>query len=122
MNQQPTHVRIVQRPIGVAPEWVRDAWIGCTLPLIGGEQTQIECVDASSAPMSCWSFWIAKLTGRTFKMAGFTAPSKTAIGILAAKSPEAAEWWRTNLPQFANAELGFVFDSPVCEPVTGPWR
>lgn len=118
----PTHVRILNRPCGVAPEWVRDAWIGCLLPLVEGECGWVECVDVSKAPMSRLSFWIARLSGRTFRMAGFAVPSKTVIGILALKSPEAAEWWRTNLPQFAEAELGFVFDSQACEPVTGPWR
>ncbi|MNT70125.1 hypothetical protein D3C72_2084810 [compost metagenome] len=76
----------------------------------------------SNAPMSRLSCWIARILGRTFKVSGFTVPSMTAIGILEARSPEAAEWWRANLPQFANAELGFVFDGPACEPISGPWR
>jgi hypothetical protein len=46
---------------------------------------------------------------------GYTVESKVAIELLAARSPEAAQWWHQNTPQFAEPGRYFMFAADSCE-------
>ena len=91
MAQERT-VTIMATPIGEAPEWVREAWIGVTLPYrsMGICDTGILSGRRVPAFMSYLVDWDA------------------AMGALARHSPEAVEWWRANTPWLP----GFCFDDP----------
>jgi hypothetical protein len=39
----------------------------------------------------------------------------TAVSILSIKHPEAAAWWRENVPHLMGKT--FIFDEPACKPV-----
>ncbi|MFG1348557.1 hypothetical protein [Xanthobacter autotrophicus] len=106
---------IARRPIGEAPEWVRDAWISLSLPCAAGK------------PRSCWTFGVlgrpqgilgqiwGVLAGRSVRVEGYPVNAKTAVDLLAETQPAAAEWWRHNTPWFMDGKSYFIFDAAACE-------
>lgn len=79
-------VRITKVPDGPAPEWVRKAWVGMILV---GEATSPDSVEADFA------------TGVPIENrgAGFAVCTDVAIELLSEKSPDAADWFRKNVPE-----------------------
>jgi hypothetical protein len=83
-------IRILATPPGDAPDWVRQAWIGLTLPL------------APDAP-----------AGQDLVY------SHEAVAVLAKANPKAADWWRKNFPRACGANgITFAFAQNVYEKVT----
>jgi hypothetical protein len=68
-----------------------------------------------SGPKSSLGKWFAVLFGRAQKKVGYLAGSRIAIDLLAARSPEAASWWRQNTPQFTKSGRYFIFAAESCE-------
>jgi len=119
-------VRIVRAPIGEAPDWVREAWIGLDLPLAHPHEISVETGGVLSGPWTTPGYWWAKLTRRLHQTTGWVVHSARAIDLLEATQPEAARWWRVNAPRFCEADGEFIFDSPACDasldPIPGsPW-
>ena len=96
-------VQVVGRPSGEAPEWVRDAWIGCVLPLS-------EVLEMALLPT------VGVLSGKRVHSendGGYRIDSDAAVQILREEHPEAAQWW-------VNQGFGFpgrvlVFGKQFCE-------
>jgi len=108
-------VRIVARPIGEAPEWVRDAWIGLEIPLLcSGERTS-EGVGVLSGPRSFLAQLGDWLRGRSMNVSGYVVNARTAVDLLEAHSPKAAEWWWANTAHLLDGRSAFLFDTPACE-------
>lgn len=109
------HIIITRRPIGEAPEWVRDAWIGMTLPALHAEQRRWRGVGVLSGPnnpfLLCW----AVLRGRTIPVSGYAVDPELAVSLLAEKNPSAAQWWRENTPKLIASGRAFIFDTEACE-------
>jgi hypothetical protein len=108
-------VRIKRRPIGEAPEWVRDAWIGLRLPVVKPRQAKWRTVGVVTGPRSILSQFVALACGRTDRIAGYNVDAKTAVDLLEVANPEAAEWWRTNARNLLNGRRRFVFDQEACD-------
>jgi hypothetical protein len=108
-------IQIVHRPDGEAPKWVRDAWIGAVLPLLIDEPVTIESVGVLTGPRSWWGLWWHRLTGRTERMTGYEVNAAAAVVIVAARSPEAARWWREHVPHMLDGVQSFLFDLPACQ-------
>lgn len=108
--------KIIYRPIGEAPEWVRDAWIGLSLPLASKRLRNRRGLGILSGPSGFFSQLWAILTGKSFKVVGYAVNAKTAVECLARVHPEAASWWRENTPALLNGRRYFVFDADACEP------
>lgn len=117
-------ITIVRRPIGEAPDWVKDAWIGLSLPVAIPEQRTLSTVGVLSRPKTRLHFWWAALRGRTEKVTGFIVDARRAITLLSAVRPDAADWWVENAPYFAAGEEMFIFDAACCEVTAtrGPWE
>lgn len=113
-------VRIVRAPVGEAPSWVREAWIGLELPLADLAEVSIETVGVLTGPFSPLGYGWAKVRGRLHRTTGYAVRSARAIDILARSRPDAAEWWRTNTPRFCQPGELFIFDTPACEPSPEP--
>jgi hypothetical protein len=105
-RKQVIRIRIHSTPPGEAPEHVRSAWIGLELPLIPGETgpRPVEQVEVLSM----------QKIGATM---GYLVDGKRAIELLAARSTEAAAWWKENCAAFLEANGCFVFPPEVCERV-----
>jgi hypothetical protein len=114
----PVAVAIVRAPIGEAPDWVREAWIGLRLP-IGhpAHAVRVRGVGVLSVPRSRLGWWWAAITGRAQTIEGYLVPSAEAIALLADHRPEAAAWWRSNTPWFSCPGQQFLFDTPACAPI-----
>jgi hypothetical protein len=97
-------IRITGTPPGEAPEHVRSAWIGLELPLSPGETglRTTEQVEVLSLR-------------KTGAMSGYVVDGNKAVELLAARSPEAAEWWRQNCAAFLKANGCLIFPPDVCE-------
>lgn len=119
-------VRIIQAPIGEAPEWVREAWVGLELPLVERHEITAETGGVLTGPTSLIGYWWARLRGKLHSTTGYTVRSARAIELLERTRPDAANWWRTHAPRFCDPNEGFIFDSPACEPspesiANAPW-
>jgi hypothetical protein len=109
-------VRIVQAPIGPAPLTIRQAWIGCILPV-------------ADRKFGSPSWWLAALrfSGRettrldyllSFRFVrGYPVRVLDAIEILEIHDPVAARWWRENTPHLIVPRGLFLFDSAACQEV-----
>jgi hypothetical protein len=60
---QPAAVKIVRPPVGEAPVWVREAWVGLVVPLKEPSLTTIPSVGVLSGPKSALASLWASLTG-----------------------------------------------------------
>jgi len=109
------NIKIVRRPIGEAPEWVRDAWIGLSLPLAVKREHSWRGVGVLSGP----SRWLPQLwalaTGKTEKFEGYLVNAQAAVDLLAEVNPGAAAWWRKQTPELLNGKRCFVFDASAGE-------
>ncbi|MCX6721848.1 MAG: hypothetical protein NTY04_01510, partial [Candidatus Staskawiczbacteria bacterium] len=75
-------IRIVRMPAGEAPPWVRQAWVGLTLPC---------CSEMAFFPSS------GVVTDKPVKdRLGVSVPHKEALEILKKRSPKAASWWKSS--------------------------
>lgn len=114
----PGMVRIVRAPIGEAPDWVRQAWIGLELPVKTGRGLRRwRSIGVLTGPRSILGQLWARLLGRTDRIEGYVVDAKAAVDLLAVHNPEAAAWWRENADQLFDGRRGLVFDVAACEPV-----
>jgi len=108
-------VRIVARPIGEAPEWVRDAWVGLSLPLLCPDQRRVPGVGVLSGPHFLLGQLVWRLLGRSMTVSGYIVNAGIAVDLLEAHHPQAAGWWRANAGHLLDRSRNFVFDTPSCE-------
>lgn len=87
-------IQILKTPPGTAPDWVREEWVGLTLPTYDITNTNVE------------------VTGEVVNRLGYCVSKSEALEVLGQSSPEAVEWWRkqTHLDNSAP----FVFAREVC--------
>jgi len=110
-------IRINSIPPGEAPESVRQAWIGLVIPVptrFAG-RCRASAAGVLSGPKSWFGRWFAVLFGRTKREVGYIVEARVAIDLLASRSPEAADWWRQNAPQFTKPGRYFMFATESCE-------
>lgn len=108
---------IVRRPRGEAPEWVRDAWIGLSLPLVVSDRRTVRGFGVLTGPRRVLQIW-AILRRRTVEVDGFVVNARVAVECLDEHRPDAAAWWRTHAPHLLRNGAGLVFDAAACEPVS----
>ncbi len=109
------YVRIVERPEGEAPEWVRDAWIGVRLPLCRRGTTQTAGFGVLTGPKSWLGQMWGCLTGRASPMSGYLVEAAQAVEMLGWTRPDAARWWREHGGEIIKPGRIFVFDTAACE-------
>ena len=117
MKLKARQIRIIAIPPGEAPPWVREQWVGLVLPLAqqSREAHSRRVFGVLSGPRTFFARWLAVLRGRAGREKGYVVRVMDAISVLERKSPEAAAWWRTNVPHMTSPLRGFVFSESVCQ-------
>jgi len=119
-----SHQRITSVPPGEAPLWVREKWVGLSLPL-AQRKAQARSLFTSgvlSGPRGFFASIGALLAGKLQRRSGFVVETLAAIAVLAKSSPEAAAWWQENTPHLLRKTRYFVFPQDVGHvSETGPW-
>lgn len=118
----PSHLRITSAPPGEAPVWVREKWVGLSLPLARRKAGPLSVFTSGvmSGPKSFFASIGALLTGRLTRRSGFLVETQAAIAVLAKSSPEAAAWWQQNTPHLLRPKRYFVFPEDVGQVMSGP--
>lgn len=111
-------IRIISTPLGEAPEQVRSAWVGITLPLAVTEPERIEGISVFSKPRTRFGLFLDRFFDGTGVETGYVVDASKAIEILTAHAPEAAQWWRQHAPQAVAPGEYFLFAAEVCQEVT----
>ncbi|MGF7152144.1 hypothetical protein FHS96_005813 [Sphingomonas zeicaulis] len=109
------NIKIVRRPIGEAPEWVRDAWIGLSLPLASKRECDWRSLGVLTGPRRWFSQLWAIFSGKTFVVRGYMVNARAAVDQLADHHPIAAASWREHTPHMLTGHRYFVFDGAACE-------
>jgi hypothetical protein len=110
------HIRIVKRPLGEAPEQIRNAWIGLVLPVVPSHPGVLEgrAFGVLSGPRSWVARRLAVLFGRGTRRRGYVVETTVAIGVLETAHPAAAEWWRTNAAHLLTPGRCLFFEEGCC--------
>jgi hypothetical protein len=108
-------IRIVRRPIGEAPEWVRDAWIGTCLPLANPKEKVWLGFGVLTRPRGRFAQLWGLFLGKAERITGYAVNAQAAVDVLSDSQPDAAGWWRANVPDMLDGRSNFVFDSNACE-------
>lgn len=105
------YLLITSIPPGEAPTWVREKWVGLSLPLAqrSSKPQKFFSIGVLSSPKSFLGWLRAWLNGGIRRESGFIVESQVAIEILSKKSPEAAEWWQKNTPKLLKPRHYFLF-------------
>jgi len=106
---------ITSVPPGEAPRWVREQWVGVTLPLAQKRTEAMLYLTSGvlNGPRSVFSLVTAFFSGKRHPEPGFGVEAGEAIEVLAAIRPEAAAWWRENAPHLVSSKRYFVFHRDV---------
>ena len=111
----PPFLHITSVPPGEAPLWVREKWVGLSLPLAQRKLSPRAFLTSGvvSGPKTFLTGLVALVTGKLERQTGFAVEAQPAIAALAKIDPEAAEWWRENVPHLTQPRRYFVFQQGV---------
>ena len=105
-NRTVAHLRILRTPPGEAPKEIRRAWVAMELPLRRHElkPCRLESVGVLSQQKPEGSL-------------GYAVGGRSAVAALAARSPDAAAWWRANAAHVVARGYRLFFPAEACEVV-----
>src|SRR5262249_52463752 len=101
MDSGTQYIRVVRVPSGEAPLWVREKWVGLESPLAGGDRGTREVFTSGvlSGPRNQFIAVLWGLLGRLRIQSGYAVNVQQALAILERAAPDAASWWRENVPR-----------------------
>jgi hypothetical protein len=104
--QQPivASITFTSPPPGEAPDDIRRAWVGVTVPLTARESQVLRQVAVSGV-----------LSGSLEHWDGYAVESRKCLEHLRAHDPKAAAWWSDHLPHYFMPGRRFVFPADGCE-------
>jgi hypothetical protein len=114
-------IRITNVPPGEAPQWVREKWVGLVLPLATWRSKPRMAYTSgvlSGPPNRLAAIWWG-LRGRLERQSGYAVDASAALAILERTAPDAASWWRANVPRLLARRRRFMFRTSDCELVAG---
>jgi len=119
LKSETQYIRIVRVPPGEAPFWVREKWIGLELPLADGDRSPREAYTSGvlSGPRNRLTAILWGLLGRLRRETGYAVDVNCALGVLEKVAPDAALWWRENVPRLSAKKRKFLFHASACERV-----
>jgi hypothetical protein len=96
-------IRVVSTPPGEADRGILEAWVGLELPLArtADQGQELAAMEVLSLKQECTN--------------GYAVEGRVALERLAAKSREAAAWWRENVPQVQDSRYQFIFPVENCQ-------
>lgn len=103
----PGRIRITSVPPGEAPNHVRAAWVGLELPLAAAQDQGREL---AALGVISWT---------PGSVRGYAVEGRVALKHLQARAPEAAAWWRENVPHVLQRGFQFVFPAANCQKLAG---
>jgi hypothetical protein len=91
--------------------------VGLELPLAqrGRSARSRRVFGVLSGPRNLFAWFFGILRGRAGRETGYAVRVLDALAVLEPKSPEAAAWWRTNVPHMTNPLRCFLFSESVCQ-------
>lgn len=98
-------IRIISVPPGEAARSIREAWVGLELPLA---KTKDQGQELAAMEVLSW---------KQDCTVGYAVEGRAALKRLAAHSPEAASWWRENVPHVLDSRYQFIFPVENCQKV-----
>lgn len=113
-------IRISSRPAGDAPDWVRDAWIGLTLPTRQTSPRVWRAMKLANWRGNVFLRLWDMLRGKSYRCSGYAVNGKAAVAVLEKSRPDAADWWKTHAGPMVTGRSGLIFDAACCEQVDGP--
>lgn len=113
------YLRIDAVPPGEAPLWVREQWVGLTLPLAQRGRAPMHHLTSGvvSGPKDFGTFLLAMATGKLRRETGYRVVAHVAVDELAAHSPDASAWWREHASHQLRPGRFFVFHESVGEAI-----
>jgi len=111
----PLVLDITSTPPGEAPRWVREKWVGLSLPLAQRKAAPIGFLTSGvlSGPKTFFARVAALMTGRLERQLGYAVETRAAMAALATHSPEALAWWQEHTPHVMQPGRYFVFHKDV---------
>jgi hypothetical protein len=97
-------VRVIATPPGESPPAIREAWVGCLLPLKEG----------SDGPERVHSFGVTSGKSEGSSLV-FRVQAGAAVAVLEKHNPQAAQWWKTHAPHIFQPGKVLAFSAEVCE-------
>ena len=112
-------IKIFRAPVGPAPQAIRDAWIGLTIPIEVSPKIMFDSFPAFSDSILAITGIFFGVYGIKPGVRGYLVNCLLAFQILDQVNPEAVEWWRSHKSHFFYSGRMFVFDAGCCELITG---
>ncbi len=112
----PECIRITAVPPGEAPLWVRQKWVGLCLPVAdssGAHQAYVSGV--LSGPRNQFLALASRLFRKLDRQSGYAVYVRDAVRELEKIAPDAAAWWRQEVPRLQAPGRKFLFQTPYCE-------
>ena len=102
---------ITKVPPGEAPLWVREKWVGLSIPLVQSstKPLMLRTTGVLTGSNGFFRCLIVLFSGKLKRENGFIVESKVAIDLLSISAPEAASWWSENTPHLLRSKQYFVF-------------
>lgn len=114
-------IRIVAIPPGEAPLWVREKWVGLSLPVADDRGPRDAYVSGVlSAPRNRLLAFTSRVLGNLGKQNGYAVYVRDAISELEKAAPDAAAWWRNDAPRLLAPGRKLLFRTAYCELVKPP--
>ena len=108
-------IRIKRSPAGEAPDEIRAAWIGLSLPLAYPNRSKWKGFGVITGPKLWITRMIRVFLGRADEVDGYCVDAHEAIHRLSSHNPEAARWWKKNVPTVVRKGQYLIFDADACE-------
>ena len=121
--KEPQYVRIISPPDGEAPEEVRRAWVGMTLPLDPTYEApvSVRVRGVLTGPHSYLMSLVAVALGRGGQHElGYMVLAEEALELLAEHAPSAEAWWREHTPHLYRPRERLLFHDYTCRLVDRP--
>lgn len=101
-------IRIVKTPRGEAPESIRAAWVGLSLPA-KSDVVERYCLGVLSGARRDASSWLRRLFRGVRTERGYLVEAAAAVTIPEQHNSTAARWWRTTTPYLLTPGMNLLF-------------
>ena len=112
-------IEITDVPPGAAPDWVRQTWVGMQLKAVQSTPVTMPTVSMRGGQKSKLSIIWNMLSGQATTRTGYIVNARDAIGLMALKNEEAAQWCIDNTPLALDPKQVLLFEQSCCRLIAG---